>query len=223
MKPKKTPKADIDKDVGLYFKIGLSIAIAFVILAFQWTVYDKDDTKLDSNLIIDEDEEIIDVTKQEKKIKIPPPPPELKIVEDNIEIEEDEPEIETQDDIKEVAIELPDVLPEEEEVSEEKIFMVVENMPEYPGGDRARDIFLRDNIKYPEMERDNGIQGLVVVSFIVEKNGKLTNIKILGGQTPNLNNEAKRVVRLMPNWKPGKQRGKSVRVTINLPIRFTLR
>ena len=62
MKPKKTPKADIDKDVGLYFKIGLSIAIAFVILAFQWTVYEKDDTKLDSNLIIDEDEDLYEST-----------------------------------------------------------------------------------------------------------------------------------------------------------------
>ncbi len=222
MKPKKDPKADVDRMSGIFFRIGLIISLALTILAFQWTTYKKSEIKLESNLVIDEDEEIIDVTKQEKKPPAPPPPPEIKVVEDNVEIEEDQPEIESQDEVEEMKVELPPVIEEEENVEEEQIFMVVEEMPEFPGGDEARMRYLRDNIKYPELERDNGVQGLVVVSFVVEKDGSITNIKILKGLTPNINNEAIRVVQNMPKWKPGKQRGKPVRVTINLPIRFTL-
>ncbi len=222
MKPKKTPKADVDKMSGTFIRVGMIVSLAFVILAFQWTVYERNTKSIESNLVIDEDEEIIDITKQEKKPPAPPPPPELEIVEDDEVIEDDQPEIESQDEVEEIKVELPPVIEDEEEVVEEQIFMVVEDMPSFPGGDVGRMKYLRDNIKYPEIERDNGIQGLVVVSFVVEKNGSISNVKILKGVTPNINNEAIRVVKNMPKWKPGKQRGKSVRVTINLPIRFTL-
>lgn len=222
MKPKKSDKANVDKRYYTHIMIGLIVSLAFVIMAFQLKFYDKVETKLVSNLVIDEDEEIVDITKQEK---VKPPvqaPPELEIVEDDEVIEEEQPEILDQDDIEETKIELPTVIEEEEEVAEEQIFLVVEDTPEFPGGEAQIFKYLSDNIEYPTMERDNGIQGLVVVSFVVEKDGSITNVKVLKGVTPNINAEAERVVKKMPRWKPGRQRGKPVRVAINLPIRFTL-
>ena len=142
MKPKKTSKADVDRMSGMFYRVGLIVSLALVILAFQWTVYQKNTHALDSNLVIDEDEEIIDITKQEKKPPAPPPPPELEIVEDDEVIEEDQPELETQDEVEEIKVELPPVIEEEEEVAEEQIFMVVEEMPNFPGGDGARRKYL---------------------------------------------------------------------------------
>jgi protein TonB len=222
MKSKKAEKVDVDRKSGLYTRIGLSVALLFVILAFQWTVYDRTVIELDSNLIIDEEEEIVDITKQEKKPPPPPPPPELEIVEDNVEIEDDQPEIQ-EAEVKETdVVALAPIEEEKEEVVEEQIFFMSEDPPQFPGGDKARNRYLRESIQYPEIERDNGIQGQVVVNFVVEKDGSINNVKILKGLTPNINEEAMRVVKNMPRWQAGKQRGKPVRVYVNLPIRFTL-
>lgn len=224
MKPKKTEKADIDKKSGLFFRIGLAISLALTILAFQWTQYDKQNIDLSSNLVIEEEEEVADITKQETPpAQAPPPaaPPEIEIIEDNVKVE-------NTDLLKDVeaseqqAIDIPVLQEEKETVVEEEIFFVVEEMPQFPGGEAALQKFLKDNIKYPEIEKDNGIQGLVVVSFVVEKDGSVNKVEILKGVTPNINEEAIRVVNAMPRWSPGKQRGKPVRVTINVPIRFTL-
>jgi protein TonB len=111
---------------------------------------------------------------------------------------------------------------EEEEVEEQQIFMVVENAPAFPGGDGARMKFLQDNIKYPQMARESGIQGTVYVTFVVERNGNVTDVKILRGIGGGCDEEAVRVVQNMPKWEPGKQRGKPVRVQFNMPIKFTL-
>ena len=105
---------------------------------------------------------------------------------------------------------------------EEQVFMVVEKMPEYPGGDEARVKFLVENVKYPEEARKNGISGTVYITFIVEKDGKISNVKVLKGVDELLDNEALRVVKLMPVWQPGVQRGKPVRVQFNMPIQFNL-
>lgn len=104
----------------------------------------------------------------------------------------------------------------------EEVFTVVEKMPEYPGGEEERVNFLVKNVKYPEEARKNGISGTVYVSFIVEKNGKISDVKALKGVDESLDNEAVRVVNLMPDWKPGMQRGKPVRVQFNMPIQFNL-
>jgi len=105
---------------------------------------------------------------------------------------------------------------------EEEAFIVVEEMPEFPGGDDARVKFLLENIKYPQKERINKTEGLVIVSFIVEKDGSITNVKVLKSISPPLDAEAIRVIKSMPDWTPGKQKGKPVRVQINMPIRFSL-
>lgn len=104
----------------------------------------------------------------------------------------------------------------------DSVYLKVDQPPSFPGGESQLIKYLSDNIVYPPIERDYGIQGLVVVSYVVEKDGSITNIKILKGVTPNINNEAMRVVKGMPAWIPGYIKGKPVRVNINLPIRFAL-
>ena len=110
----------------------------------------------------------------------------------------------------------------EKEVVETEIFTVVEENPTFPGGDEARIQFLTSNMKYPTMARESGIQGKVYVTFVVEKDGRVTDVKILRGIGGGCDEEAVRVVKAMPRWNPGKQRGKSVRVQFTLPIQFTL-
>lgn len=109
-----------------------------------------------------------------------------------------------------------------EEVIEETAFTVVDDMPEYPGKEKELYKFLANNIRYPEEAKTAGISGRVFVSFIVEKDGAITNAKILRGIGYGCDKEAIRVVNSMPNWVPGKQRGKNVRVTYNLPIKYSL-
>lgn len=105
---------------------------------------------------------------------------------------------------------------------EEEIFYMSEDPPQFPGGEKARNKYLRESIVYPELEKDSNIQGKVVVNFIVEKDGSLSNIKILKSVSENIDKEAIRVIYNMPKWIPGKQRGKPVRVYVNLLMRFTL-
>ncbi len=107
-------------------------------------------------------------------------------------------------------------------VEELEIFTVVESMPEYIGGDEARMSFLQENIKYPQLARESGIQGTVFVTFVVETNGSVTDVRVLRGIGGGCDEEAVRVVKIMPKWKPGMQRSKPVRVQFTMPIRFTL-
>ncbi|MEI6766336.1 MAG: energy transducer TonB [Bacteroidota bacterium] len=109
-----------------------------------------------------------------------------------------------------------------EEVVETPIFTVVEEMPSFPGGDESRIKFLQENIKYPQMARESGIQGTVYVTFVVNENGQVTDVKVLRGIGGGCDEEAVRVVKMMPPWNAGKQSGKPVRVQFNMPIRFTL-
>ena len=107
-------------------------------------------------------------------------------------------------------------------VEETKIFTVVEQMPMYPGGDAALMGYLRDNIKYPTVAAENGVQGRVVVGFVVERDGSITDVNIVRGVDPSLDREAMRVVKSMPRWNPGKQNGSAVRVKYQVPVSFRL-
>lgn len=107
-------------------------------------------------------------------------------------------------------------------VEETKIFTVVEQMPMYPGGDAALMGYLRDNIKYPTVAAENGVQGRVIVGFVVERDGSITDVNILRGVDPSLDREAMRVVKSMPRWNPGKQNGSAVRVKYQVPVSFRL-
>lgn len=118
--------------------------------------------------------------------------------------------------------ERPIAFPDMEEETEDPIFLVVEEMPQFPGGEEALKNYIRSNIVYPKSEIDKETQGLVVVSFVVEKDGSISNIKILKSLSKNCDEESIRLVSAMPKWIPGKQRGQVVRVTINYPIRFSM-
>ncbi len=101
-------------------------------------------------------------------------------------------------------------------------YMVVEKMPEFPGGEKALSDYLKKEIKYPQSAIKDKIQGLVIVSFIVETDGSVSSVNVLKGVSEELDNEAVRVVKAMPKWTPGYQKSKAVRVMLNLPIRFQL-
>ena len=111
--------------------------------------------------------------------------------------------------------------PKHEEV-ENKVFTTVEQMPSFPGGDAALMNWLRNNVRYPAVAEENGIQGRVVVSFVVERNGSITDVQVVKSVDPSLDKEASRVVKSMPNWIPGKQNGSAVRVKYNVPVTFRL-
>jgi len=223
METKKTPKADLENKKRIFLQIGLAITLLGVLVAFEWRTYDRVIEGLgDLDMIIVEEEDI-PITRQE--LPPPPPPPlatELIIVEDDVEIEEEfiiDVEASAATEVREFArIEVA----QEEEIAEEQIFVVVEEMPSFPGGELARLRFLSENINYPQMARESGIQGTVFVGFVVERDGSVTDVRIIRGIGGGCDEEAIRVVRNMPRWTPGRQRGQPVRVQFTMRIRFVL-
>ena len=216
MEPKKNPEISLEKKKGLFFQIGLVITLVIVLGAFEWKSYEKVEYNLGQLNLDDMEEEIIPITKQEEKPPPPPPPPPevIEIIEDDEEIE-NEAEVEDTESDEDVEIEI-------EEEDDEEFFMVVENMPEFPGGDLGLMKYIQKNVKYPAIAKEYNITGKVYVSFIVDRSGSVTNVKIVRGVDKNLDAEAMRVVKSLPKYKPGKQRGKSVRVMFTIPINFTL-
>lgn len=216
MQVKKNPKVDLDKKRSLYLQIGFIIALLLVYAAFEYKNYDKSSYNLGDLNLDDLEEEIIPITKQEQKPPPPPPPPPeiIEIVEDEVEIEE-ELEIEDTESDEDEIIEI-------EEEDDDEFFMVVENMPEFPGGDLGLMKYIQKNVKYPPIAKEYNITGKVYVQFIVDKSGTVTNVKVVRGVDKNLDAEAVRVVKSLPKYKPGKQRGKPVRVMFTIPINFTL-
>ena len=216
MQIKKNPKISLENKKGLLFQIGLVVALVAVIIAFEWKSYEKNEYNLGQLNLDDMEEEIIPITKQEVKPPPPPPPPPeiIEIVEDD-EIIEEELEIEDTESDEEEEIII-------EEVDDDEFFMVVENMPEFPGGDLGLMKYIQRNVKYPAIAKEYNITGKVYVSFIVDKSGSVTNVKVVRGVDKNLDAEALRVVKSLPKYKPGKQRGIAVRVMFTIPINFTL-
>tara|TARA_B100000242_G_C43042894_1_gene486650 strand:+ start:1806 stop:2459 length:654 start_codon:yes stop_codon:yes gene_type:complete len=216
MEVKKNPKVDLEKKRSLYLQIGFIIALLLVYAAFEYKNYDKSSYNLGDLNLDDLEEEIIPITKQEQKPPPPPPPPPeiIEIVEDEVEIEE-ELEIEDTESDEDEIIEI-------EEEDDDEFFMVVENMPEFPGGDLGLMKYIQKNVKYPPIAKEYNITGKVYVQFIVDKSGTVTNVKVVRGVDKNLDAEAVRVVKSLPKYKPGKQRGKPVRVMFTIPINFTL-
>ena len=215
MIPKKDPKISLENKKGMFFQIGLAVTLIAVLISFEWKSYDKSNYNLGDLNLDDMEEEIIPITRQEVKPPPPPPtPPEI------IEIVEDEVEIENEVEIEETDTDEDEIVEIEED--DEEFFMVVENMPEFPGGDLGLMKFIQKNVRYPAIAKEYNITGKVYVSFIVDKQGSVTNVKIVRGVDKNLDAEALRVVSLLPKYKPGKQRGKAVRVMFTIPINFTL-
>jgi protein TonB len=225
MQLKKSPQASLEDKKLTYVLIGLVLVLSICYVAFEWT--EKEVTKyevVDTDFLIEEE---FDIQQTSQETPPPPPPPApvevevLNVVEDDVEVEEIQ--INTEDDKDmEVVIEPPVEAPVEEE-EEEVIFVVVESMPEFPGGQQAMMKYIGENIKYPVIAQENGIQGRVICQFVIEKDGRVTDIQVVRSSgEPSLDKEAVRVINSMPKWKPGKQRGKPVRVKYTIPVNFRL-
>ena len=222
MQLKKSPKASLEDKKFTYVLIGLVLVLSICYVAFEWT--EKEVTKYE---VTDNDfffEEEIDIQQTTQETPPPPAPQEvevLNVVEDDVEVEEIEINTEDDKDV-EVVIAPPVEAPKEEE-EEEVIFMVVESMPEFPGGQQALFKYLGENVKYPVIAQENGIQGRVVCQFVVNKDGSIVDVVVVRSSgDASLDKEAVRVINSMPKWKPGKQRGKPVRVKYTVPVNFRL-
>ena len=228
MELKKNPKADLEKRRGLYLEIGLVTIMVLALAAFEWKSYDQEQIEVVQRTAMDEVEDVIIQTQQEE---LPPPPPpeqpevttELNVIEDDAESENevDMSSFQRQEEANNIEI-TPVKIEEEEEEEEQTIFQVVENDPEFPGGVEAMYMYLAQNIKYPQLARENNITGRVYVTFVVERDGSVSGVRVLRDIGGGCGAEAVRVVKSMPKWTPGKQRGKAVRVQYNLPVNFSL-
>ncbi|MCQ2347068.1 MAG: energy transducer TonB [Paludibacteraceae bacterium] len=226
MQLKKSPQASLEDKKLTYVLMGLVFVLSVCYVAFEWT--EKEVTKYevaDSEFIFEEE---IEIQQTSQETPPPPPPPAvqevevLNVVEDDVETESIE--INTEDDKnEEIIIAAPVEAPVEEEEEEEVVFVVVETMPEFPGGQQALFKYLSDNVKYPVIAQENGIQGRVICQFVVNKDGAIVDVEVVrSGGDPSLDKEAVRVIKSMPKWKPGKQRGKAVRVKYTVPVNFKL-
>jgi protein TonB len=228
MKLKKSKKADLEEKKNLFFLLGLVVSLGITLLAFEWTSKPSRASSLGTMESVNVEEEIIPITR-EQEIKPPPPPPPpkvvevLNIVEDDVEIE-DELELEDSEADSETVIDVQPILAtlEEEEVAEDKIFIVVEDPAEFPGGDRGLYNYINKNVKYPIIAQENGIQGKVYVKFVVNESGKVGGAEILRPVDQSLDKEALRVISSLPNFRPGRQRGRAVKVFYNAVINFQL-
>lgn len=221
MQPRKNPEADLERRKMSFWMIGALTALAITLVAFEWTTFDRTQEglgALDMELL---EEEVIP-----PRATPPPPPPPPPAPTQVIEIVDDEEEVvetETVEMEVEENTEVQAPAQQEEEVVEEQIFTIVEDMPAFPGGEAEMRKYLGKSIKYPQMAQDAGISGTVFLTFEVDKDGKIKDVKVLRGIGGGCDEEAIRVVKAMPQWTPGKQRGKPVRVQFTLPVKFTLR
>ena len=227
MNAKVTKFAKLESKKTIFFEIGMIIALFTVLCAFNWKSYNRVEIPDYARQIDDTPVDLAPVT-----IQKPPEPPKIKkpvivysinIVDDGLFVDEDyviDAEVDPMDTIL-VYTPLP-AMKGEEPAPEEEIFRVVESMPEFPGGEPGRFKFLQENIKYPRLAIEAGISGKVYLTFVVERDGSITDVQLLRGIGSECDEEALRVVKMMPHWKPGLQRGHPVRVQFIMDVKFTL-
>ena len=229
MEIKKTPKADLENRRTLYTEIGLVVALLVVWGAFSYSTKEKAVASLGEDTQVVEVEDMVPITQE-----TPPPPPEapkipvlsdqIDIVEDDIKVEDNFMSLEDDDNL---GVEIMDYVEEvkEEVVEEEAIpFQLVEEKPSFNGGDANEfSKWVNSKLQYPEIAKENGVQGRVTLQFTVNPDGSVSNVKVLRGVDSSLDKEAVRVVSMSPKWKPGKQRDRAVKVTYTFPVIFQLR
>lgn len=230
MELKKSPKADLERNKRMLLLFGLVLALGIVLLAFEWKTKPSTGSSLGTLQVAEVEDEVIPITRQEQVQPPPPPPPPqvievLNIVDNSVNILDDMSLFNSEADREtfiDVAPVIQTVRKEQEEEEEAQVFFIVEEMPEFPGGEAALRKFIANAIKYPQIAQENGIQGRVYVQFVVERDGSVSNATIARGVDPSLDREALRVVNSLPKWKPGMQRGKPVKVSYTVPINFVL-
>ena len=223
MEHKKNPKLDLNKYTALFFNIGLAISVGLVLVIFEWET-----TETISRVNLDTSnqqfEEIIDIplTKQ----ATPPPPkiqqpkiievPDEEVIAESIEIDLDI------DITEEVVVEELVIENEPEEEQADEVFSIVEEMPSFPGGNTKFYEFVSKNLKYPRKALKANVEGKVVVRFVVEEDGDISDVEVLKGIGYDCDEEAIRVLNNSPNWIPGKQRGRNVKVRVMVPLTFDI-
>ena len=222
MELKKNPKNDLSRMSSLFLNIGLSVSLLLVIVAFEWRTYDNSGL-LDLGMVQDDFEDLMEIPPTEQP---PPPPPKIQLPEiievpDEEEIEE-EIEVELDLEVTEEEVVEDFVFEEAPEEEVDEVFTIVEDQPAFPGGNAAFYKFVASNMTYPAQARRMGIEGRVFVQFVVDKDGSVTEVKAVKGIGAGCDREAERVLNSSPKWTPGKQRGRSVKVRMVLPIIFKL-
>ena len=229
MEVKKSPKADLNNKKLLFVEIGLVLSLLITIFAFEYKTQEKKETVFaqeNTELI---EEEIIPITQE-----TPPPPPEapkipilsdqIDIVDDNIKV--DDNVLNLEDDVN-LGVEIMDYVEEvqEEVVEEEAIpFALVEEKPQFQGGDaNTFSKWVSQHLEYPEIAKENGVEGRVVLQFTISKDGRLEDVKVLSAPDESLAQEAVRVVSSSPKWEPGRQRDRAVKVSYTFPVIYRLR
>ena len=231
MEIKKSPKANLENKKFLFMEIGLIVALLMVLGAFEWSTTEGTDlASLGDETAVVIEEEQVPITQEEQ---LPPPEvPKEPVMSDIIDIVDDDIKVEdnfllsTEDDAS-LGVEIRDYVveqAEEEEVEEEVPFAIVEQKPTFQGGDaNTFTKWVFSKIVYPEIAKENGVQGRVTLQFTIETDGSVKNVKVLRGVDSSLDKEAVRVVSSSPKWSPGMQRNKPVRVKYTFPVVFQLR
>lgn len=227
MELKKNKKYELEPKRPMFFGIGMIISISLALVAFEWKsevdpiIYPQPEDEVDW-YVMDEIEitrqEVPDIPKPKMEKKVITPDVIIKEVEDIIEDMQEDPKI----DIEETVDDIIESIPVAPEIPDEP-FIRVEQMPEFPGGEKALLTFISKNLKYPRQAQQMGIQGRVHVQFVIDKDGSVTNIKLVRGIGAGCDEEAMRVLGMLPKFSPGKQRGKPVRVQMQLPVFFKLK
>jgi len=226
MEIKKNENVNLEKYKILFSLFGMIVALVLVFALFNNTTTDTKSADLGEEEATEVETENTAVTVREQKVPPPPPPKTIvsdiiNIVEDNVKIEDDfDFDIPDEDeDIDFQDVDFGDQIIEEEP---DQVFLIVEKMPEFPGGEPALREFIAKNIKYPPLAQENDISGKVYVRFVVTKTGAVGEVQVVRSVDKLLDDEAVRVVETLPNFKPGQQRGKAVSVWYTVPIYFQL-
>ena len=227
MEVKKSKRAAIENQRGTWLLMGFVVVLAFMFVTFAWTQHD---IKVATGSLAAAPvfvETLLPITYPEEKLE-PPPPPVVKVAEllnivDDDDLEADAVVLGFDDFEDPVEIKYrPVVVETENEPVEDEILVTAEKMPEFPGGNGALLQYLNKNIKYPVVPQEQGIQGRVIIQFVVDKDGTITDPVVVRSVDPYLDKEALRVIKAMPKWKPGIQGARSVRVKYTVPVTFRL-
>lgn len=230
MEVKKSPKADLENKKLLFREIGFVVVLAIVLLAFEWSSTEKEELMDLTQETVAIEEEIIPITQEQQEV--PPEMPKIPVLSDVIDIVDDD--IVVKDDLfidlednANLGVEIIDYVAqvEEEVVEEEAIpFALVETKPMFQGGDANNfSRWVATHLQYPEIAKENGVQGKVTLQFTVNTDGTVSNVKVLRGVDASLDKEAVRLVSSSPKWTPGKQRDRAVKVSYTFPVIFQLR
>jgi len=227
MELKKSDKANLEKNRGLYLEIGLLFALSISLLAFEWKVSPKAEVADEGIANVALEEDFVPITRQEEP---PPPPPEPPKVTDILDIVADDVHVDTNIDVNIEADQDTQIIPIEfvaaavEEEEEDFLFAIVEDKPTFNGKDAETAFreWVFSKVVYPPVAQENGITGRVFLEFAISKTGDVEDVKILRGIDPLLDNEALRVIKMSPKWQPGMQRGKPVKVKYQFQLQFKL-